>query len=322
MKKIFTILFICLLGFNYINAQEPKAVIAEKAVSHVPTEKSVLWEITGKGLSVPSYLFGTIHMIGKDDFFLHDSTKTLFANTDQVVFEVDLEEMNNLATQFSLLMGLVMNDGITLKDLITKEEYVMVEKHFQKIGLPIPMFILERMKPMLLSTFMSGDMNPEAMSMGDMVSYEMELMTLSQKQDKKMEIKGLETLQYQMSMFDSIPYKAQAQMLVDGLKMEKDSTVNEGEDQFQIMVDLYKNEDLVGMQKMFEAEEGGIGEWEDILLKNRNKNWIPLMTEMMKDKPTFFAVGAGHLGGEVGVIALLREEGYTMTPVMRSRPEK
>jgi uncharacterized protein YbaP (TraB family) len=45
-------------------------------------------------------------------------------------------------------------------------------------------------------------------------------------------------------------------------------------------------------------------------LKKRNQNWIPVMGRMMAEKPTLFAVGAGHLGGKSGVVALLRKAGY------------
>jgi uncharacterized protein YbaP (TraB family) len=63
------------------------------------------------------------------------------------------------------------------------------------------------------------------------------------------------------------------------------------------------------------GEEESLGGYEDLLLVTRNKNWIPVMGEMMKTQPVFFAVGAGHLGGKNGVIALLRQEGYTVVPV-------
>ena len=121
---------------------------------------------------------------------------------------------------------------------------------------------------------------------------------------------GLETIEYQMSMFDSIPYTAQAEMLVESLKAD-----SVGSDQFEDMVRLYKAQDLDGMQKMFESDEGGLGEYDQLLLVNRNKNWIPIMEEMMSEKPTFFAVGAGHLGGSLGVVALLRKAGYVLKPL-------
>ena len=61
---------------------------------------------------------------------------------------------------------------------------------------------------------------------------------------------------------------------------------------------------------MIADESEGMAAYEDILLKNRNRNWIAPMSRLMREKPTLFAVGAGHLGGEVGVIALLRKAGF------------
>ena len=143
---------------------------------------------------------------------------------------------------------------------------------------------------------------------GAVVSYEMEFMEMAKP--KKKEMAGLETIEYQMSIFDSIPYKAQAQMLVESIQAG-----DAGSDELDEMVKLYKDQDLAGMQKMFKSEEGGIGEYEDVMLTNRNRNWIPIMGKMMTEKITFFAVGAGHLGGETGVINLLRKEGYSVRPL-------
>ena len=81
------------------------------------------------------------------------------------------------------------------------------------------------------------------------------------------------------------------------------------------MVDIYKKQDLDGMITMISEDEDGIGDFEDVMLNNRNKNWIPVMAEMMKSETVFFAVGAGHLAGESGVIHLLRKEGYKLTPL-------
>jgi uncharacterized protein YbaP (TraB family) len=55
--------------------------------------------------------------------------------------------------------------------------------------------------------------------------------------------------------------------------------------------------------------------YEDLLLINRNKNWIPVMEKAMSTQATFFAVGAGHLPGKDGIISLLRNAGYTVNPV-------
>ena len=145
---------------------------------------------------------------------------------------------------------------------------------------------------------------------GEVVSYEMELYEMAQKQNK--EIGGLETAEYQMSVFDKIPYKAQAEMLVQGIKSTEDTAAI---DQLKVMVEMYKNQDIQGMQETMQGEGSDVKGYEDVLLLDRNRNWIPVMQKMMSKKQVFFAVGAGHLGGEEGVIALLRDAGYTVTPV-------
>jgi len=54
---------------------------------------------------------------------------------------------------------------------------------------------------------------------------------------------------------------------------------------------------------------------QDILLNDRNKNWVGQLKKIMKKEAVFVAVGAGHLVGEQGLIALLRKEGYNLRPI-------
>ncbi|MBX2929895.1 MAG: TraB/GumN family protein [Saprospiraceae bacterium] len=266
-------------------------------------ENSLLWEISGKGMEQPSYLFGTIHLIGKEDFILTDSTVTAFDRCAKVAFEIDLEEMTDIAAMLPLLMKAFMRNGTTLRDLLSKEDYELVNKHFADMGLPI--FLLERVKPMFLSAMMGQQGGGEAM--GEMKSYEIELLDMARNAGKP--VAGLETAAYQMSIFDSIPYKAQADMLVQSLKSESSDSP-----EIDQLVERYKKQDLYGLQEMLEGESG-MGEYTSLLLDTRNANWIPVMAEMMISQPVFFAVGAGHLAGARGVIALLRAEGYSLRPV-------
>lgn len=298
MKKIFTAV-VLVLGLFSIG-------IAQKNTELVPQEKSLIWEIKGKGLNQASFLYGTIHMIARKDFFLTDGTKKSFDRAKQVAFEIDMEEMNDIMSLLPLLMQSFMKNDTTLRDLFTQEEYTLVEDHFNKIGLP--MMLLNRIKPMFLSA-----MDPKAMVGGDgtkddIVSYEMEFLGMAQKQKKPVE--GLETAAFQMSMFDSIPYRVQAKMLLESIKSGEDSS----DSQFDQLVEMYKSQDIQSMHGMMD-EEDTTNNYNDLLLVNRNRKWIPIMEKMMQQQSTFFAVGAGHLGGEQGVIALLRGAGYTVEPV-------
>ena len=145
-----------------------------------------------------------------------------------------------------------------------------------------------------------------------MTSVEMEL--YKSARNRKLETAGLETTSYQLSIFDSIPYQAQAKMLVDGLRASAIDTTG-GDSQLQQLLKLYRDQDINAMQSMISDEGEGMAAYEEILLKKRNRNWIAPMGRMMREKPTIFAVGAGHLGGPAGVVALLRKEGYRVLAV-------
>jgi uncharacterized protein YbaP (TraB family) len=107
---------------------------------------------------------------------------------------------------------------------------------------------------------------------------------------------------------DGIPYKDQADILVESIKMD-----NVAGTQFDSLVQLYISQDIGAMVASFDEDE--LSAYDSLLLIDRNHNWIPLMVEQMKTRSCFFAVGAAHLGGPDGVIALLRKEGYRVVAV-------
>lgn len=312
MKNLFLLLICFVLTFQVGYAQgeikTPMEKTVETASKFAPTEKenSLLWKISGKELKEDSYLYGTIHMIGKDDFFLTDETKVAFKTVKKVTFEINMEDMNDISMLFTLMSKVMMDNGTTLKDLVNDEDYTLINNHFKDLGLP--MFMLEKIKPMFLSVMASSDMTGGGFQNGDIKSYEMEFMNMAKSSEKEMD--GLETIEFQMSVFDSIPYKDQANMLVDAIK-----SGGEEDDTFKEMVEMYKKQDILAMQTMFAEDTEGVAKFEDIFLKNRNENWIPIMEKMSAAQATFFAVGAGHLGGENGVVALMRQAGYEMTPI-------
>jgi uncharacterized protein YbaP (TraB family) len=285
-----------------------QATSDKEASTSASSETGLLWEVTGNGLEKPSYVYGTIHLIDSENFFFPAGTLGAFEASQRVTFEINMEDMTDMTAIFSMVSKIMMANGTTLSDLLSEEDYNFVKEKFAELGLPFMM--LERMKPMFLSIFASTDMDPTAFSTGGMKSYEMEFMEMAKAQNKEMA--GLETVEFQMSMFDSIPYEAQAEMLVESLKSS-----NEGNDQLEMMIELYKTQDIEKLQQSIDDESQGLGEFEDLLLTKRNEAWIPLMKQMMAEKPTFFAVGAGHLGGENGVIQLLKKEGYTLKAIKK-----
>lgn len=282
------------------------------STANPPLVDALLWKISKKGLASDSYLYGTIHIIGSDDYFLPDGTLSAIGDSDKMIFEIDMNEMSDVNKQMGLLNKAFMNDNKTLKDLLSDQDYAVVEDHFKTMGLPI--FMLERIKPMFLSVFaMGGDIDMGGLQNGNLKSYEMEFMELAKLSN--MPVAGLETIDYQISVFDSIPYVEQANMLVDMIK-----TSSTGSEQFAEMMAMYKGQKINEMAGSLQDDPSGMGDYEDVLLRKRNENWIPIMEQEMTTQPTFFAVGAAHLAGSHGVIPLLIKRGYTLTPV--SSPSK
>jgi len=307
------ILSVVLVFFSFfVKGQDTAAAIIDTTKKFAPTaeENSLLWEISGNGLETSSWLFGTIHIIPEEDFFLTEIMKTSFQKSEKAIFEIDTKDMFNMSAQLGLIMKSFMNEGVHLKDLLSKEDYTVVKTHFDEMGLPLMIF--GRVKPMILSIFASQDMESmgKGMNMDEMKSYEMVLSEMAEKEEKP--TGGLETVQFQMSMFDSIPYKAQAEMLVQGIKGEE--TATDGD--LNEMVELYKKQDIFALHNLIaNGSDDFMKKYDNVLLDGRNKNWIKPMKSEMSNQPTFFAVGAGHLSGENGVIALLRQEGFQVSPV-------
>jgi uncharacterized protein YbaP (TraB family) len=81
------------------------------------------------------------------------------------------------------------------------------------------------------------------------------------------------------------------------------------------MMKAYKSQDLEKLEALMMKTDMGVGNFTDVLLYNRNRNWVVKLKELMSQKSLLVAVGAGHLPGNKGVINLLRKAGYTVTPM-------
>jgi uncharacterized protein YbaP (TraB family) len=307
-KILFMSVVVCFLAL-VARGQTATEITAETPAKDT-VAKALLWEISGDSVHT-SYLFGTIHLIPEEDYFLPAGTEEAIGASSVMVFEIDLQEMmENPMAQIGLFMQAFMSNGTTIRDLLSEEDYNLVKDHFEQMGLPFMIF--ERVKPMFLSVFASEDFSMSdmdmSMSMGGSKSYEMEFLAMAQ--EKTMDVGGLETMEFQISMFDSIPYDVQAEMLVESITAE-----NEGGEQMDQLIKMYKDQDVEGLFTALGENDETVMEYEDMLVSGRNKNWIPVMEKMMVEDAVFFAVGAGHLGGQNGVIRLLRNAGYTVKPI-------
>jgi uncharacterized protein YbaP (TraB family) len=156
------------------------------------------------------------------------------------------------------------------------------------------------LKPFFFSSIVAQE------QMGETSSYEMEFMKIAKK--RKMNMIGLESIEFQLQTINKISIEDQAKMLVQ--EFDANPTV-----QFDQMLNLYLNEDLEGLYKVVSEESDAIPEFNYNFLEVRNKNWIPVIEKNISSNSFFIAVGAAHLPGENGVIQLLRSKGYSVEPV-------
>ena len=306
MKKIPVIV---LLIVAVINVPAQKTAVYKKNAKEKPSpvllENTLLWEISGNHLTKPSYLFGTMHLLCAADAQLSDSLRFAISNAKQIYFEIDLD---NMMETLGAMRYLNMNNNTKLSDLLTEDEYQRVKDYFTKNKTMLPLSMMERLKPYFITSLIAESKFPCVEKDG------MEQVIMKEAKKDNKPINGLETVQFQASVFDSIPYKRQAK---DLLKMI-DSAGVAGDSSDAQLVEVYRKQDLNKMQELT-ADEEGMSEFLDLLLYNRNASWAKKMPAIMRDAPALFAVGAGHLGGEKGVINLLRKAGFTVRPV-KHRP--
>ncbi|MEZ5015822.1 MAG: TraB/GumN family protein [Flavipsychrobacter sp.] len=262
-------------------------------------EQSLLWKISSPDLKAPSYLFGTIHMICKDDYVWTKEMQQSLAACKKVCFEMDLDDPSLMT---SIAIGMIDASGKQLKDYFKKEDYQKLTDYIaDSLGMDITMF--QQMKPMALISLFST----QAVTCSTPLAYETEIMkTVS---EKGVEIIGLEEAKEQLALFDQMPVDSVIAELLSVINNEGNSV-----EEYEEMVAAYKRQDINKLSSIIEASRIK-GDQIAIFLDNRNIRWIERMTEMMEQSSVFFAVGAGHLVGPNGLITLLRQEGYTLTPI-------
>ena len=263
------------------------------------TNNSLLWKIEGKDIKT-SYVFGTIHMLPQKDFKLSDKVKKAFNESDIVTLELDMDDPNFMkeAMKYSYL-----SEGETLMSYMDESEYEIMDS-FLKKNLKMGMSQFSKAKPFLLMSSILTTFVGEQLA-----SYEFTLISMSKENNK--EIKGLETFASQVAIFDSQPYEEQIDGLIEMLNdYENMSTA------YKELVDIYKTEDIEALYTKSKIYFNDDVELEEKLLNQRNRNWIPEIIKASKENSVFYAVGAAHLGGTYGVINLLKEKGYTVTPVL------
>ncbi|MBV7533213.1 TraB/GumN family protein [Chitinophaga sp. sic0106] len=261
-------------------------------------ETSLLWKVSGKGLAQPSWLYGTYHLLCKEDIHFSPATTTALSNSKTLYLEIDMADSSFAA---KLMPMLAPNPAYNLSSHLSPEDFAVFSRFVQD-SFHMSVEALVHLKPVvLMSLFIARNLPCPASGV------EQELMQLAK--NAHIPVEGLETVEDQMSVFNKIPDSVQ---MVDIIRDIKDPVAAKARD--EKFKNNYKAGDIAALFDDL-METTSMAGYADLMVFQRNRNWIPVIEKAMAGGSNFFAFGAGHLGGEEGVIKLLRKAGYTVEPV-------
>jgi len=289
-----TLLLLILSGLGCKTQQ--KSVNTQVISGSAGSYNHLFWKINRDDLDQPSYLYGTIHIIPNDSFFLPPLVREQLDRSEHLVTEIVLDAQSMMATA----MQMILTPPNNLKSLLSEDDYQYLQQ-FMQDSMPVSIPMYQMIKPIFLaqqiSTMYCLREQPN--------SYELYFTNLFKEAEKP--ISGLETVEEQIAFFNDIPLEEQVHELMETVRSPKTYCT-----QFQDMFRLYRQQRLDQLMQMVD-DDPTLKDRTGNLLYKRNKNWVKPLIEKIKEGRVFIAVGAAHLPGDQGLIELLRSEGYSVT---------
>jgi uncharacterized protein YbaP (TraB family) len=267
-------------------------------------DPTFLWQVDSDQNRV--YLLGSIHFLKPEDYPLPPAMQTAFNEAEGVVFELDLALAENFSTQTLFLQRAQPEQGESLQASLSPQTYDLAQAAAKEVGVPIEIF--HPFEPWL---FTLSFLPLKLQHLGFQADYGVDRHFFDQAQDQAKEIIALETIDYQIGLFDDLPAETQEEFLLQTL-LEIETL----ETSLNAMIETWKQGDVAAFEALaFESFEQ-FPELEERLLTTRNRNWIaPIEALLQKQDDYLIIVGAAHLVGEAGVVQLLQDQGYTVEQV-------
>jgi uncharacterized protein YbaP (TraB family) len=236
---------------------------------------SSVWQIQSEDHTI--YIGGTVHLLRATDYPLPEEYAQAYAASAKLIFETDLNSMNDLAVQAKLMKRLRYGDSESLKTVLSDEAYSALEAYVSSISVPLGM--LEKFKP------------------GMVVS----LLQVMEFQRIGFTPQGVDA---------SMGEGNESEFILLSLK-DLDDTVDVMDD----MIEAWRTGDNDALSELFVADMlEQAPEIYDSLLKQRNLNWLPQLEGMLESPEVeFVLVGAAHLVGPDGLLALLQAKGFQVS---------
>jgi len=263
---------------------------------------SILWEISGNGLTSPSYLMGTLKFIGEKEFYLPKEATDRMQNTKLFAIEDQVDHH----AQHELNKALHFPKGQSLKTALSAEDYQKLVSLFQKeFGIDAKTFEKKysHIIPLALSIAMTR------LSLKENVKfYDIELLAHAKKNN--METYSLEEIGREAEAINKFPIADQAKALIHSVE-----NFEQQKNEYKKLMADYPEGNLEEIFKYtLHPTENNLLFLEEFYYK-RNEEWVPKIEKMMKENPSFIAVGISHLESDNGLLNLLTKKGYTLTPV-------
>ena len=188
-----------------------------------------------------------------------------------------------------------------MKNTIDSEDYAEIRALAKEKK--VPMAMIDPFDPWFSSMtlavmqYMNAGMSPE-------FGVDRHFMQRAQVANKP--ILGLETMDEQFSIMDSVDYDVQVDMLKEILKSDKDT-----KELIDAIDKHWRSGDMDALNEILMEDFEDAPDFYNKLLKQRNENWIPQLSSMLEDDDDYLiVVGAAHMLGKDGILTLLEKEGY------------
>lgn len=259
-----------------------------------------VWRMTGRDGSEVTML-GSMHVLRPSDHPLPASIDELLARADLVVMEMDLDDIDAAAQQRAILTTAMLPQGTVLADVVDADVYRLVEQNAAEVGIDLK--LVERFEPWFLAiTLLDQGMR----KLGFQGERGIEQYVLARSRSTGKEIVGLETLEFQIGIFDALPPEQQQEMLEQTV-----AELDEAATQLDAMVAAWRDGELEKLTDELLSEFDDFPGLYETLVTKRNTAWVPQLEKMLTDgRRHLVVVGALHLVGPDSVIDQLRSRGH------------
>jgi uncharacterized protein len=259
------------------------------------------WRVTGRDGGEVT-LLGSMHVLRPSDYPLPPMVDALIDGADSIVMEIDLDDVD-AAQQQLIVQKAMLPQGKVLADVVDADVYRLVTQHMGELG--VDMKALEHFEPWFLSiTVLDLGMR----KLGFQPDRGVEQYVLGRARTAGKDIIGLETLEFQIGLFDALPPEQQQAMLEQTL-----AELDEGVAVLAEMVTAWRAGELESLSSELLEDFGDFPGLYENLVTNRNNSWVPTLERMLNDgHHHLVVVGALHLVGPDNVIDLLKERGHAI----------